>query len=335
MEEYRYAHLLVHDLYSTVIHAYHMGENVMKFYKISCWILAGVFVVVLILTMLSNQTHYRKADPDSVTRENCIYYYVDTQEVKGSDGTVMMKGGYVRVSDYLPALMSINYSEYEAIEADYTRMGPFYETYLLFDGVVLYILLATVALLLVICVCISRIYGGTTYKLGFFVLHGGLAVLLVGFILQSALMQSVSFILDVDGNYLTSDQPTVYTDSRDALKQLDLGVEMSAVDMDVQYYENGMEKEYTLTLETRKSIDDPAPVSYELKINHPIRINGHKIYLMSYVKADPATGYYSDAVVLMAKYNPMEYTIIFGMLTTLAGSIVMCLFRKDGGKNDE
>ena len=307
----------------------------MKFYKISCWILAGVFVVVLILTLLSNQTHYRKADSASVTRDNCIYYYVDTEEVKGNDGSVMMKGGYVRVSDYLPALMSINYEEYLAIEADYTRMGPFYETYLLFDGVTLYVLLTVVAVLLVICVCISRIYGSATYKLGFFVLHGGLAVLLVGFIMQSAIAQSVSFVLDVNGNYSSSDQPTVYTDSRDALKQLDLGVELCAVNMDVQYYENGMEKEYTLTLETRKGVDDLSPVYYDLKINHPIRINGNKLYLMSYVKADPATGYYSDAVVLMAKYNPMEYTIVFGMLTTLAGAIVMCLFRKDGGKNDE
>lgn len=303
----------------------------MKFYKISCWILAGVFVVVLILTLLSNQTHYRKADPDSVTRENCIYYYVDTQEVKGSDGTVMMKGGYVRVSDYLPAMMSINYQEYQAIEADYTRMGPFYETYLLFDGPVLYILLGTVALLLVICVCVSHIYGGKTYKIGFFVLHGGLAVLLIGFLLQSALSQSVTFVMNVDGSYPNSEQSTVYIDSRDALKKMDLGVELSAVDMQVDRYENGMEKEYLLTLESRRGVGDFSPVRHELSINHPIRINGNKIYLMSYKEANPPEGYYTDAVVLMAKYNPMEYTIILGMLTTLAGTVIMCLFRKDGG----
>ena len=37
----------------------------------------------------------------------------------------------------------------------------------------------------------------------------------------------------------------------------------------------------------------------------------------------------------MAKHNPMEYTILFGIVATLAGTVIMCLFRKDGGDNDE
>lgn len=307
----------------------------MKFYKISCWILAGVFVVVLILTLLSNQTHYREASPESVTRENCIYYYVETEEVRGSDGKVVMRGGYVPVSDYLPAIQSINPVEYNAIEKDYTRMGPFYETYLLFDGPILYMLLGVVAVLLVICVCVSRIYGTKTYRIGFFVLHGGLAVLLLGFIFQSAFSQSVSFILNVNGSYPSGQESTVYTDYRDATKRLDLGVELSATEMQVSTYDNGMVKEYVLTLETRKGIDDNRAVERSLRINHPIRINGNKVYLMSHVEANPAAGYPTDAVVLMAKHNPMEYTILFGIVATLAGTVIMCLFRKDGGDNDE
>ena len=171
----------------------------MRFYKISCAVLTVVFVLVLILTLLSNQTHYREADPASVTKQNCVYYYIDVAEVKEADGSVAMPGGYIQVADYLPLLYNLDPTRYAAVEADYTRLGPFYETYLLFDGPILYILLGVVALLLLVCVCISKLYGGKTYRIGFFVLHGGLVILLVGFILQNALGQSIRFVLDVNG----------------------------------------------------------------------------------------------------------------------------------------
>ena len=298
----------------------------MRFYKISCGILAVVFVIVLVLTLLSNQTHYRKADAASVTKENCVYYYIDIDDVKTPDGEVAMPGGYVRVADYLPLLYNLDPVRYAAIEADYTRLGAFYETYLLFDGPVLYVLLGTVAALMLICVCISKIYGGKTYKIGFFVLHGGLVILLVGFILQNALGQSIQFVLDVDGTYQSAGQ-TVYSDFKNADNYMDLGFQLSATDMQVtKYPETGMVKEYDLTIETRKGQDDNMPVQYNLKVNHPVHINGYKIYLMNYA---------DGAVVLMAKYNPMEYTVLLGIIATLSGTVIMCLFRKDGGNGDD
>lgn len=298
----------------------------MRFYKISCAILAVVFVIVLILTLFSNQTYYRKADSEAVTRANCIYYYIEVEEVKAGDGSVAMPGGYVRVADYLPLLYNLDPARYAAIENDYTLLGTFYETYLLFDGAILYLLLAVVAVLLVICVCVSQIYGGKTYKIGFFLLHGGLAVLLVGFIIQNAVAQSINFVLDCNGTYPAGEN-TVYTDMQDNTNSLDLGFQISATDMKVSYYEDTqMVRDYDLTVETRRGPDDDQSVKYQLKVNKPLHINGYKIYLMNYA---------DNAVVLMAKYNPMEYTIILGMLTTLAGTVVMCLFRKDGGSRDE
>ncbi len=301
-------------------------EDLMKFYKVSCAIMAVVFVVVLILTLLSNQTHYKEADSGAVNRANCIYYYIEVDEVKAADGSVAMPGGMVRVADYLPLLYNLDPARYAAIENDYTLLGTFYETYLLFDGAILYVLLGIMTILLVICVCVSQIYGGKVYKLGFFLLHGGLAVLLVGFVIQNAVGQSINFILDCNGTYAAGGS-TVYTDMEDATKSIDLGFQISATDMEVSYYEDtGMVRDYDLTVETRRGPDDDRTVSYGLKVNHPIHINGYKIYLMNYA---------DNSVVLMAKYNPMEYTIIFGMLTTLAGTVVMCLFRKDGGSRDE
>ncbi len=298
----------------------------MRFYKISCAVLTVVFVLVLILTLLSNQTHYREADPDSVTKENCVYYYINVDEIKEADGSVAMPGGYIQVADYLPLLYNLDPTRYAAVEADYTRLGTFYETYLLFDGPILYILLGVVAALLLVCVCISKIYGGKTYRIGFFVLHGGLVILLVGFILQNALGQSIQLVLDVNGGYQGGGE-TVYTDFQDAQNRMDLGFQICATDMQVSYYSGtGMVKEYDLTIETRKGPDDNMPVEYELKVNHPVHINGYKIYLMNYA---------DNAVVLMAKYNPMEYTILFGIIATLAGTVIMCLFRKDGGRDDE
>lgn len=297
----------------------------MRFYKISCAVLVVVFVIVLILTLLSNQTHYREADSASVTRENCIYYYIDVAEVKEADGSVAMPGGYVLVADYLPMLYNLNPAEYAAVEADYTRLGTFYETYLLFDGAILYVLLGVVALLLLICVCISQIYGGKTYKIGFFVLHGGLVILLVGFIVQNLVGQSISIILDV--GKLPATDSTVYTDVEDAQNKMDLGFQVYATDMQVTYYpETQMVKEYDLTVQTVRGFTDASPDTYKLKVNHPVRIDGYKVYLMSYA---------NNSVMLMVKYNPVEYTILLGIMATLAGTVVMCLFRKDGGSNDE
>ncbi|MBE6638597.1 MAG: cytochrome c biogenesis protein ResB [Ruminococcaceae bacterium] len=296
----------------------------MRFYKISCAILAFVFVIVLILTLLSNQTHYREADPASVTKENCVYYYIHVDDVKEMDGSLAMPGGYVMVAEYLSLLYKLDPAEASRLEMDYTQMGTFYETYLLFDGTVLYILLGVVAVLLIICVCISQVYGQKTYKIGFFVLHGGLALLLVGFIFQNLLGQSISFVLDVDGRYPRGTE-TVYTDMKDAQNQMDLGFQISATYMKVSYYpETNMVREYDLTVETRKGPDDVQPVAYKLKVNKPIYINGYKIYLMNYA---------DNAVVLTAKYDPMEYTILFGIFATLAGTVIMCLFRKDGGSD--
>jgi len=173
-------------------------------------------------------------------------------------------------------------------------------------------------------VCISQVYGQKTYKIGFFVLHGGLALLLVGFIFQNLLGQSISFVLDVDGRYPRGTE-TVYTDMKDAQNQMDLGFQISATYMKVSYYpETNMVREYDLTVETRKGPDDVQPVAYKLKVNKPIYINGYKIYLMNYA---------DNAVVLTAKYDPMEYTILFGIFATLAGTVIMCLFRKDGGSD--
>jgi cytochrome c biogenesis protein ResB len=136
--------------------------------------------------------------------------------------------------------------------------------------------------------------------------------------------QSISFVLDVNGRYPAGEQ-TVYTDMYDTTNQLDLGFQMSATYMKVSYYpETNMVKEYDLTLETRKNPDDLQSVTYSLKVNKPLYINGYKIYLMNYA---------DDAVVLTAKYNPMEYTVLFGIFATLAGTVIMCLFRKDGGSD--
>ncbi len=300
--------------------------KLMRFYKISCAVLAVVFVIVLILTLLSNQTHYREADSASVTRANCIYYYIEVDEVKAADGSIAMPGGMVRVADYLPLLYNLDPARYAAVENDYTLLGTFYETHLLFEGTILYLLLGVVALLLIICVCISRVYGTKTYRIGFFVLHGGLAVLLVGFIIQNAVGQSINFVLNCNGSY-SAGGSTVYTDMEDASNYMDLGFQISATDMKVSYYEDtGMVRDYDLTVETRLGPDDDRFVQYQLKVNQPVHINGYKLYLMNYA---------DGAVVLMAKYNPMEYTIIFGMVTTFIGTVIMCLFRKDGGKNDE
>ena len=117
----------------------------MRFYRFCCVVLAIVLAIVLVLTVLSNQDHYRKADPASVTEANFGYYYVKVDAVRDGQGNTVMEAGYVQIGSYLDVLDQVDPEKAVYYQADFTRLGAIYETYLLFDGFILYALLATVA----------------------------------------------------------------------------------------------------------------------------------------------------------------------------------------------
>jgi hypothetical protein len=102
-----------------------------------------------------------------------------------------------------------------------------------------------------------------------------------------------------------------------------------------------MPKQYFITIEFL----DGARVIVETKeisINHPVRFNGWKIYLMSYDdKTLSEDGSPTVMFRMLFKHDPGEFVALAGIIMTIAGTICMCIIspgitaiRKKRGSTD-
>ena len=77
--------------------------------------------------------------------------------------------------------------------------------------------------------------------------------------------------------------------------------------------------------ETQESREDT------ISVNHPLRVNGWKIYLMSYDETQ-------NAAAFIFKYDPGEYIVTVGMVMIIVGSFIACFVRPRqaaaSGKNE-
>ncbi|MBO4356446.1 MAG: cytochrome c biogenesis protein ResB [Clostridia bacterium] len=125
------------------------------------------------------------------------------------------------------------------------------------------------------------------YRIGFYFVHLGLPLMLIGFALGTILGQSHYSRVPVDpsGNYYTgiSDESGEVTD---------LGFGLKADSFTVEKYDSGSDKQYKLTL----SIYEPnnrTNIYYNsgksvLEVNKTFRKNGWKLYLMEYTDGERA-----------------------------------------------
>lgn len=184
-------------------------------------------------------------------------------------------------------------------------------------GVIFALLLSALSCL--ICLVFTKVSGKQLYKAGFYILHGALVILIVGFLIYRAVGFKATVALPVGGqSYSSIEIPNDKGES----KFIDLGFYLGVEDAKTEYYEDGVSPKYyeaTLKLTDKVSLrsDNKA-----LSVNHPIRKNGYKIYLMSFASE-------GEAAVLLIKRNPAEYTIIAGIALVVAGTFIMCLFRRE------
>ena len=185
-------------------------------------------------------------------------------------------------------------------------------------------MLATVAVLTVLCVVFSSVGGRAVYKLGFYVLHCGLIVLAVGFVLTNLTSQKYAVQLHT-GDAAESYRVFNFEDGRSFTLTDRMG--LSGVSSD--FYGDGSPKHYEATLAFYDRTGLQKKDEKVLTVNHPVRVDGYKIYLMN---VDAA----GDGASLLVKYNPGEYVVIIGIVTLLAGTYLMCFSgfekRKGGGE---
>lgn len=203
-----------------------------------------------------------------------------------------------------------------------------------FDGALCGILLGVTALLCAVCLCLENANGNFFYKLGFYLLHGGMVVLLAGFLLSRFLCAAWTVAIPV------GDDSYRYVVDEATGAESDLGFYLGVSDTVTEYYrdEDGKETANPKYYEATVEVTDAQSLRAETKaltVNHPLRLQGtknYKVYLMS-LYTDEMTG--GDMAVLYLKADPAEYTILAGIVLLISGSVCMCLLgdiRKKGGE---
>lgn len=177
------------------------------------------------------------------------------------------------------------------------------------DGSLTAVLLAAVGFLIFIGLFMRRPPKNIIRAIGFYAMHLGLVVMLIGFALFDLAGNTVSANVPIGGETFYS---SIGRENGDICA---LGFHFRITDFSIDTYEDGSEKQY------RAGIEFADPVSLrveanELSVNHTIKKNGWRIYLMSY------SGEY---VHLMFRHDPGEIWVKTGVAMTVSGTILSLL----------
>ncbi|MBR5311455.1 MAG: cytochrome c biogenesis protein ResB [Clostridia bacterium] len=159
--------------------------------------------------------------------------------------------------------------------------------------------------------------GNLPKKCGFYLTHAGIVLLLAGFALFEFAGDSVTAAVPVGGE-------TFYSNiQRENGEICDLGFHFRADSRLIEYDETGYETQYYADL----SFADPVTLKIDgetLSVNHPVRRNGWKIYLMSFTYAADGTPA-PDYVNLILRRDPGEYAVKAGVVLLIAGTVLELL----------
>lgn len=192
-----------------------------------------------------------------------------------------------------------------------------------FSGVFCGILLGLTGLLTAVCLCLETARGNLCYRVGFYVLHGGIVVLLAGFLLSRFLCTTWTVSVPV------GEDSYRYVVNEETGEETDLGFYLGVSDTVTAYYTDadGRQTENPKYYEATVTVTDPKTLTREektLTVNHPLRLHGtrnYKVYLM-HLFSDQG----SDRAVLLLKSDNAEYTVLAGIVLLISGSILMCFF---------
>lgn len=196
----------------------------------------------------------------------------------------------------------------------------------IFNSVWVVLLLALFVVVQVICLFTLK-PKFTLYRAGFYLLHIGLVLLLAGCFIYYIAGDMVNVTVPVDSTQLYRVIKRREPDSN-GNDTINLDFSIGVSNFEVERYEpqaEGMpatDKYYQATLlimpEGSRDIEE-----IPLIVNEPHHESGWKIYLMNYDRVS------ESAVQLMMKYDPGEYVTLTGIWMIIAGSVVMCLLRKE------
>lgn len=165
-----------------------------------------------------------------------------------------------------------------------------------------------------VCLLLYRGTGRTwIYRVGFYLVHGGLICALIGSGVYALTGDSAYAVVPVGNGVYYSE---IMQENGEVLS---FGFAVNVASFDVEKYEDtGEDKAYNAILSI---MDAEEKSEYSLMVNHPLRYNGWKLYLMSYYEENGMT-----YVSLLFKKDPAELVSTAGFSAVIAGTFMMCLF---------
>lgn len=169
----------------------------------------------------------------------------------------------------------------------------------------------------------------TVYSFGFYVLHIGLVLFLSGGFLYWAAGDALHVNVAIDPDNIAHGRIRRFSDDNIAHEYVDLGFDIGVAEYDIEYYDPDIYGDEAIGMRRRIGAtlilaDEGTWGEYDfvyIGVNHPVRRNGWKIYLMS-VDAD------NMFVHLMFKNDPGEIMSLIGAWSIIIGTVMMCLIRK-------
>ena len=165
----------------------------------------------------------------------------------------------------------------------------------------------------------ARPSGNLPKRIGFYMTHGGIVLMLAGFALFELAGDSITAAVPV-----SEEVYTYYSNiQRENGEMCDLGFNICVENFEIETYDDGSDKQYyadllfadAVTLKVEKK---------ELSVNHTVRKNGWKIYLMNYGKGFTADGM-GEYVNLLFRRDPGEYVVRAGVIVLVVGTVMELL----------
>lgn len=181
----------------------------------------------------------------------------------------------------------------------------------------LVILLAAFFLLQFICLFLET---PNFKKIGFYILHIGLLAFLLGNFMYLTKGASIPAEIPIDNQSYSKIQ-------REDQSWVNLGFSINIKEFFEEYYPHS---QITKWEEARVIVNHNGTTEHKiLAVNHTLRINGWKIYLMSHSVA-------RNTVLVVFKKDPGEFVSTTGLIMIMAGTFMLCLLkgrRKAGETN--
>ncbi|MBE6709543.1 MAG: cytochrome c biogenesis protein ResB [Ruminococcaceae bacterium] len=165
----------------------------------------------------------------------------------------------------------------------------------------------------------ARPSGNLPKRIGFYLTHAGIVLMLAGFALFELGGDSVTAAVPV-----SEEVYTYYSNiQRENGEICDLGFNICVENFEIERYDDGSDRQYSADLLFADAVTLKVE-NKELSVNHPVRKNGWKIYLMNHGKGFTADGI-GEYVNLLFRRDPGEYVVKAGVIVLAAGTVLELL----------